>query len=257
LQLPEYLNFVRATAIQSPALSVIIPAFNEASRIAQYIESIHAYLAERKEGFEIIVVDDGSRDQTSATVRALFSSFPALALLSYKENRGKGHAVRMGMQAAGGALRLFADADGSTPIAELERLRSCMQKEGADIAIASRDVRDVSTEIVNRSHRRFIGQTFRRLREWIVPIGVQDSQCGFKLFTASAAETVFPDSCIDGFAFDVEILYRARRAGLKIVEVPVNWTNSSMSQVNLLTTPVKMFFDLFQIRRAINQKPKN
>jgi dolichyl-phosphate beta-glucosyltransferase len=168
-------------------------------------------------------------------------------LLSYDRNRGKGYAVRLGMLSARGSQRIFADADGSTPIAEIEKLQAKLSG-GCDIAIGSRALPQTRTETVIRPHRRVIAAAFRLLRNILLPLDVVDSQCGFKLFTAAAAQAVFGQMKIDGMAFDVEALYLARRAKLQVAEVPVNWTDSYPSTIRLWSDPFKMARDLIRIR---------
>lgn len=247
--LPDYVTVVppRAAA-DPPVVSVVIPAYNESKRIGPYLDAIAAYIAEKKAAMEVLVANDGSRDDTAAFVRAKMDIHPHLGLVDYAQNRGKGHAVRMGMLAARGNLRLFADADGSTPIAELERLRAKIEREGFDIAVGSRQYRSPEVQRDIKFHRYVIGQGFRILRRIFLKIDVLDSQCGFKLFSQRAAEAIFPRTKIDGFAFDVELLHLAGRAGFKTAEVAVNWHDTADSRVNLLTDPFKMFFDMLRVR---------
>ncbi len=232
-----------------PVVSVIIPAFDEAARIGRYLDAIDAYFTGRGEHYEIIVADDGSRDDTARLIHQRMEQSRHIGLLHYADNRGKGHAVRMGMRAARGHLRLFADADGSTPIAEIERLRRAIERDGADIAIGSRARSSAEVRRVIKPHRRAIGECFRLLRMLCLRVGVIDSQCGFKLFRAEAAERIFSLAHLDGFAFDVELLYLAVCLGMRIQEVPVNWYDSASTRVNLLVDPFKMLADTIRIRR--------
>ncbi|WP_428263751.1 dolichyl-phosphate beta-glucosyltransferase [Haliangium sp.] len=236
------------------ALSVVIPAYDEADRIEPYLDSIQRYFDRGDEQVEVLVVDDGSRDRTAALVRARMSHDPRLGLVQYPNNRGKGHAVRVGMRAARGRLRLFADADGSTPIAEVERLRAAIAA-GADVAIGSRALPAADIRRVIKPHRRVIGETFRVLRRLFLRVDIVDSQCGFKLFTSEAAAWLYSVAKVDGFAFDVELLYLASRAGMTIREVPVNWYDSSVTRVNLLLDPAKMMRDVLRIRRLHRDTP--
>jgi len=232
----------------APELSIVIPAYNEAERIGPYLEAICAYFAQRNEAYEVLVANDGSRDSTAVFVRARMKKDGRLGLVHYEQNHGKGHAVRMGMLAARGRLRLFADADGSTPIAELERLRRKLDAEGFDVAVGSRQLSSPEVQRKIKPHRYFIGQCFRLLRRLSLNVSVLDSQCGFKLFKAEAAMKLFPVSKIDGFAFDVELLFLAQRAKLKVAEVAVNWYDSASTRVNLLTDPFKMLRDMLRVR---------
>lgn len=232
-----------------PAVSVVIPAYDEAERIEPYLEAIRRYFTSRGETYEILVVDDGSRDDTAGLVRRRMARDACLGLVHYPRNRGKGFAVRMGMLAARGRLRLFADADGSTPIEELERLRTAIDSEGVDVAIGSRAVSSAEVKRVVKPHRWLLGQCFRALRTMFLRVAVMDSQCGFKLFTARAATELFGAAKIDGFAFDVEILFLAVRAGMRFREVPVNWYDSPATRVNLWIDPLQMMRDTLRIQR--------
>jgi dolichyl-phosphate beta-glucosyltransferase len=151
------------------------------------------------------------------------------------------------MLQASGKLRLFSDADGATPIMELERLRKAIDR-GADVAIASRALRDDSCTIRAHLHRKVIGRIFHLIVTTLTVKGIHDTQCGFKLFTAKAAEAVFPLQRIDDFGFDVEVLYLCQRNGYRIIEVPVNWTDIAGSKVNLMRDSLRMFADIFKIR---------
>ncbi|MCZ7646799.1 MAG: rRNA maturation RNase YbeY [Planctomycetota bacterium] len=238
----------RRAETAAPGLSIVIPAFNEARRILPYLRAIDAWCDRAGEPCETLVVDDGSSDATAAVVREEMRGAPRLGLLRYEANRGKGHAVRVGMRAARGALRLFADADGSTPIAELDRLRDRLREAGADVAVGSRALPAPGIERKIKPHRYVIGQVFRHLRGLLLNVKVVDSQCGFKLFSAAAAECLFGAARVDGFAFDVELLYLAARWDLKVVEVPVNWRDDQASRVNLLTDPFRMLGDMWRVR---------
>lgn len=253
MRLPPYIDLAYPHALLAgaprPAMSVVIPAYNEAERIEPYLDAIEHYFTRRGESYEILVVNDGSQDGTAALIRARMQRDPHVGLVHYPRNRGKGHAVRMGMLAARGALRLFADADGSTPIEEIERLREQIEHHGVDVAIGSRAAASAEVRRVVKRHRWIIGQCFRFLRQMFLQVGVMDSQCGFKLFTARAAENLFAAARLDGFAFDVEILYLAVRAGLVIREVAVNWFDSPATRVNLWRDPFQMLRDTVRIQR--------
>ncbi|MEA2000558.1 MAG: dolichyl-phosphate beta-glucosyltransferase [Actinomycetota bacterium] len=215
-------------------LSIIVPAYNEEHRIGSTLESIAAFAASRAGDTEVIVVDDGSSDATAAAVAA--SSCPNLQIIRTERNMGKGHAVRVGMLAAAGDLRLFTDADGSTPISELARLEGELQRIGgsgvafASIAVAGADVARMQSGL-----RPAAG----RLGNWLIRLialpGVLDSQRGFKLFSANAAQAIFERSVVDRWAFDVETLALARHLDLGIVEVPVRWAHKEDSRVTALS----------------------
>lgn len=231
----------------NPAMiSVVIPAYNEALRLPRYLSSIIAYFELQGIDYEIIVVDDGSTDATTAVVERVMSENVRVRLIRLPRNHGKGHAVKTGMLQARGSLRLFADADGATPIAELERLRTAI-KAGADIAIASRSLHDDSCHVAAKLHRKMIGSVFSMIVRLLSVKGISDTQCGFKLFTAEAAQAIFPLQRIDGFGFDVEILFIGKHKGYRIAEVPVNWTDVAGSKVKLVRDSCRMLLDVLTI----------
>ena len=230
-----------------PRLSVVIPAFNEAIRLPPYLDEVVGFLDGRGEPYEVLVVDDGSTDDTAAAVRRLAGHHPTVRLLPLGRNRGKGAAVRAGMLAAVGTVRLFTDADGATPIAELKRLEPALAG-GADIAIGSRALSDPAVTIRTRPHRVAAGRVFNWLVARLGLRGVADSQCGFKLFTASAAEALFGALQTAGFAFDVELLLRAQAAGHRVVEVAVNWADQQGSKVGVLRSGPGMLVQVVQAR---------
>lgn len=252
MPLPDYVRveYPRACPANAPkpALSVIIPAYNEATRITPYLDAIQQYFAKTGERCEVLVANDGSRDRTAGLIRDRMTGDANLGLVHYDKNRGKGHAVRMGMLAARADLRLFTDADGSTPIEELQRLRVKLEREGYDVAVGSRQLSSPEVHRKIKPHRFVIGQGFRLLRQVFLNVRVLDSQCGFKLLTGHAAERIFAASKIDGFAFDVEVLFLAGRANMKVAEVAVNWYDSTSTRVNLLVDPFKMLRDMLRVR---------
>jgi dolichyl-phosphate beta-glucosyltransferase len=232
-----------------PVVSVIIPAHNEARRIPSYLDDIRQYFTTRAEPYEVLVVDDGSRDDTADVIRARMGGWPSLGLVHCAQNRGKGHAIRVGMLAARGRLRLMADADGSTPIGQIERLRARIAAPGPAVAVGSRRLRAQDVRRSLKPLRRAIGRLFGWVQQALADVGVNDTQCGFKLFDAAAAEALFRAARVDGFAFDVEILYLARKARIPVVEVAVAWHDSGTSRVNFLTDPARMVRDVWRIRR--------
>ncbi len=236
----------------APRLSVVIPAFNEAARLPRYLDEVVGFLEGRGESWEVVVADDGSTDDTGAAVRVPAARHPGLRLLPLGRNQGKGAAVRAGMLAALGARRLFADADGATPIAELKRLEPALAT-GADVVIGSRALRDPSVTVRARPHRVMAGRVFNGLAARLGVRGVADSQCGFKLFTAAAAEALFGALQTSGFAFDVEILLRAQALGYRIVEVPVNWADQAGSKVGVLSHGPGMLLQMLRARRRIGR----
>jgi dolichyl-phosphate beta-glucosyltransferase len=230
-----------------PELTIVVPAFNEEARLERTLLDMIQYCRAVGRNVEILVVDDGSRDGTAALVNRLASGSQEIRLIRLAANRGKGHAVRTGVVNARGALVLFADADGATPISELERLEAAI-RSGADVAIGSRVVPDATVRVKARFHRRLIGRTFHFLVQTLTVKGFADTQCGFKLFRGAVAQDLFTRMLMDGFSFDVEVLLMARRGGYSVAEVPVNWTHQPGSRVNLVTDSLRMARDLFVIR---------
>ena len=230
-----------------PALSVIIPAFNEEARLPRYLDQVISYLESRNTSYEIIVVDDGSIDSTCSIVKEMQGQTPGLQLVRLPQNRGKGAAVRAGMLAARGELRLFTDADGATPIEELERLEKAV-RNGADIAVASRALRDDETRVQGTLHRKVMGTAFNMMVQALAVPGIHDTQCGFKLFTAHAAKMTFSLQVIDDFGFDVEILFLAQKQELRIEEVAVNWNDVTGTKVKVVRDSLLMFADILTIR---------
>jgi dolichyl-phosphate beta-glucosyltransferase len=212
---------------------VVIPAYNEAERLPRYLRDVIGYFDGRDESYEILVVDDGSVDETAQRVREFGGAHPSVGLVSSPENRGKGHAVRAGMRAARGALRLMTDADGATPIIEVKRLEAAVLG-GADIAVGSRARPDPSVERQTHWHRRLAGFVFNTIAKGLGVGDIMDTQCGFKLFRGPVADDLFRALRTDGFGFDVEVLLLARRRGYRVVEVAVNWADQPGSKVGVL-----------------------
>jgi dolichyl-phosphate beta-glucosyltransferase len=222
-----------------PLLSVVIPAFNEVRRLPPTLEKIQRHLSGRPH--EILVVDDGSEDGTAERAAAA-----GVTVLRNDGNRGKGYSVRRGMLAARGAHRLMTDADLSTPIEELDGLLAKMD-EGYDVVIASRALPESNVEVRQPWYRENTGRLFNLCVRMLALPGLQDTQCGFKLFSAAAAEQSFAPARLDGFSFDVEALFVARRRGFRIAEVPVTWRNDEATRVDTFKGAVA-FLDLARIR---------
>ncbi|WP_018295025.1 dolichyl-phosphate beta-glucosyltransferase [Mariprofundus ferrooxydans] len=236
-------------------LSVIIPAFNEENRLPATLTDAHDWLSTNiRDGFEIVVVDDGSSDATSEKVRALIDGMPELRLLQQPQNRGKGAAVRRGMLESVGQVRLFMDADHATHVCEVAKVLPVMAA-GADVVVASRQHPDSDIAQHQSWLREHMGQGFNLLMRVMVGLDMQDTQCGFKAFTAEAAEAIFSRQQLDGFSFDVEALFLANALGLETVEIPVRWVNEPNSKVRMLMDPIKMFMDLMRIRRLHRSDP--
>ena len=232
------------------SLSIVIPAYNEARRIPSYLQSVATYLAGRGLSYEILVVDDGSSDETAALIEQSATKNPCLRLLRLSHNSGKGAAVRAGMQAAQGALQLFADADGATPIQELERLEAAMNN-GADLAIGSRTLasRDSRYRVRARLHRTLLGNLFNRIVRRLGIRDIHDTQCGFKLFRQSVAQDLFSVARIDGYGFDLELLYVAQQRSYRVAEVPINWADQPGSKVRVLRDGLAMLREMLAIRQ--------
>jgi dolichyl-phosphate beta-glucosyltransferase len=225
---------------------VVIPAYNEAQRLPAYLSEVVAYFDGRGEPHEVIVVDDGSADETAARVLEAQAIHQAVTLHRLAENRGKGFAVRAGMRAARGDLRLMADADGATPIAEFKRLETAIQA-GADLAVGSRALPDPSVRREVLIHRKLSGEIFNFFARRMGVGDVTDTQCGFKLFRGAVAEALFGELETTGFGFDVELLMLARRRGYRVIEVAINWADQPGSKVEVLRDGPRM---LAQIVRA-------
>lgn len=231
----------------APELSLIVPAYNEQSRLEPMVRDAVAYFRGVQRPVEIIVVDDGSRDDTSGVARRLADELPEVRLIRLAANHGKGYAVRTGVVNARGQRILFADADGATPIAELARLEAALEA-GADVAVGSRALSATGVRIEARFYRHVIGRAFHALVELLTVADVKDTQCGFKLFRAAVAHDLFSRMRMNGFSFDVEVLLMAVRRGYRIAEVPVNWTHQPGSKVRLTVDSLKMAVDLLRIR---------
>jgi len=229
-------------------LTIVIPAYNEEHRILSTLLEICCYVKiNGVASYEVLVVDDGSLDRTSEVVATFAQSNPNIQLITLQQNKGKGFAVKTGILAATKEFVLFTDADGSTPIAEVERLFSEMNHHKADIAIGSRAKPSSVTHVEARSSRKFIGRIFNLAANLIAVPGIMDTQCGFKLFKREVGKRVFEKQRFERFSFDIEILRIAQRAGYKIVEVPVNWHHVTGSKVNVVKDGLRMLFDTVKI----------
>lgn len=231
----------------NPRLSVIIPAYNEEPRLAPSLQTIYDYLRDRSYGYEIIVVSDGSRDRTVGVAEDWRPSGCPLRVIDRKENRGKGYTVREGGELARGDYVLFSDADLSTPIEEVEKFWPHF-REGYDVVIGSRNLKESRLEIHQPFYREIMGRVFNALVRFIAVGGIKDTQCGFKCFTRDALSSVIPLCRIDGFSFDVEMLFITRKLGHRIKEVPVRWLNAPGSTVSPVRDSLLMFLDVCRIR---------
>lgn len=229
------------------SLSIVIPAYNEADRLPQSLARVLAWMTDADVQGEVIVVDDGSRDNTAALAEALAATEPRLSVLRQPENRGKGAAVRRGVEVSREAWVLFTDADLSTPIEDVARLARAADA-GAEVIIGSRDVSESDIEQHQPWYREAMGRTFNRIVQTLAVPGLKDTQCGFKLFSREAARRCFGHMVIERFAFDVEVLFLARRFGYTVAEVGVRWRNDERSTVDPLRDSTRMFFDVLRIR---------
>lgn len=229
-------------------LSVIIPAYNEAERIPKTLSLINSYLERQSYEYEILVVNDGSTDNTVSAVRDLCSQMRNLKITGYEKNKGKGYAVRFGMLEAKGEYRLFTDADNSTSIDQFENMLPEFEK-GCDIVIGSRDIKGAVLDPPQPWIRNFVlGEGFKLYRKIMVGLwGIEDTQCGFKAFSGKSANSVFPKCLINRFAFDPEIILIAKKQGYEIKEIPVFWKNDLNSKVKFKHI-LNMAKDMVKIR---------
>lgn len=238
-------------------LSVIIPAYNEERRIAKTLKEIDKYLKRQEYQYEIIVVSDGSKDNTAKVVRDLQPQIASLILIDNKENHGKGYVVRQGILSAKGEVRLFTDADNSTSIDQVDKMIPFFKK-GFGIVIGSRDIKGAVLDPPQPFYRKVLGNIFNLMVQVIVGLwGIWDTQCGFKALSAKAAKDILPQCKIDRWSFDPEILRVGRKMGYKIKQVPIVWKNDLESKVKMRST-IKMGIDLLKIRwNLITFKYKN
>ena len=230
-------------------LSVVIPAYNEAKRIVPTLKSVFDYLKKQNYEYEVLVVNDGSKDNTAEIVQSFQSQVSSLKLIDNKQNRGKAKAVQQGMMAAQGDLRLFMDADNATTIDNLDKMLLHIN-DGYGIVIASIGIKGAEKIGEEPVYRRLLGQLGNLwIRFWAVP----DTQRGFKLFTREVTEKIFPKMLTFGWGFDVELLALARKYGYKIKEVPIVWKNAPDSKVNIWVYP-KVLMQTVKIWRNLITK---
>jgi dolichyl-phosphate beta-glucosyltransferase len=231
-----------------PALSVIIPAYNEQQRLPPHLGHVLEYLREHFPDFELMVVDDGSTDETAKVMGEALAEEPRARLISYRPNRGKGYAIRTGVAASRGEQVVFLDADFSTPIEEIPRALELLQE--FDIVVGSRDLPGAQVRPSQTLYRRLASRVFDVVKHGMVGLwDIKDTQCGFKAYDGAVARQLFSRGRIDRFMFDVEILYLAQRAGLRIQEIPIHWADVPGSKVRFWEGLVNMIRDLWRIRR--------
>ncbi|MBI4197384.1 MAG: glycosyltransferase [Deltaproteobacteria bacterium] len=237
-----------------PQISLILPIYRAASFLSESLKLLHSSLSQELDSWELILVVDGSPDHSLEICREFVSKERPykVRILEHERNKGKGAAIRHGMLAARGQFRIFTDCDLSFTITEVKKILLAL-KQGSDLAIASRVKKEssYSTEVQKLTSlriRHFYGRTFNRLTRQIVPIGFEDTQAGLKGFSGPAAEFLFSNLRLNGFSFDVELLYLAQQTGLKIAEIPVHFSFRDGSTLNYLVDGFQMFIDLFRIR---------
>lgn len=232
----------------APFYSIIIPAYNEAERISASLDRILSYIAESRWSAEVIVVNDGSRDNTSEVVQEYSGRNPIIRVLENPGNRGKGYSVRNGMLNASGQVLLFTDADLSSPIEEANKLFAVIESGQADVAIGSRYLQSELQTRKQPLHRRMLGRAFNGALRMILGLSYVDTQCGFKAFNRKAVTTIFPNMKIERWGFDPEILFLARRYGLRVAEVPVSWAHDHRSKISPMRDGTRMLGELLRIR---------
>ncbi len=230
-----------------PTYSIVIPAYNESARLRASLEKVLSYVHAEGWDAEIIVVNDGSRDNTADIIRAFAASDPIVRLVENPGNHGKGYSVRNGMLNAKGETLIFSDADLSSPIEESSKLLKALE-DGADIAIGSRWLRTETQTQRQPLHRQAFGRIFNLLLRITLGLQFKDTQCGFKAFKRSAAHAIFPLQKIERWGFDPEILFLARKLGFKVKEVPVLWGHSGGTRINPLVDGFRMFTEMLRVR---------
>ena len=229
------------------SLTLVIPAYDEEARIEKTLAAAHDYLTLRGYDFELLVVDDGSRDATRERVARFAEGHAHVRLIALEENRGKGAAVRTGVLASSGDLVLYMDADLATPMAELPRLEQAIAR-GADVVFGSRGLPGSSLRRSQGLLRENMGKTFNAIVQRTVLSGISDTQCGFKLLRGEVARRIFAMTTVDRFAFDVEVLLIALDLGYRIEEVPVTWFHDPQSRVSPVADAARMLVDILRIR---------
>ena len=230
-----------------PKLSVVVPSYNEEQRLPRTLDQIERYLDRRGDSYELILVDDGSTDGTRRVMDAAAGRQPAVRIVALPRNRGKGRALAEGVAVARGDEVLVTDADLSTPIEELDKLEAALAA-GAGVAIGSRAIRGSRVELAQPMYRVLMGKVFNLIVQVVLLPGIWDTQCGFKLFRADVAHRVFAGLTTDGFGYDPEVLYRAKRSGVRITEVPVVWRNSAETKVMAIRSSLDMFKHVVRVR---------
>ncbi len=244
--------------METLTLAVVVPAFNEAQRLAHTLPTMLEYLQTRRPATELLVVDDGSSDGTADVAETIFAQHPAVhaRLLRSPQNHGKGHAVRQGLLATDAPVALFTDADLSTPLTELPRIVEPIEAGDYDVVFGSRALNRRLIGQRQSWQREQGGRVFNGLVRLLTGLPFSDTQCGFKAFRMAAARPVIERAQIDGFGFDVELLFLAERAGLRLLETPVRWDHNEGSKVHLVHDSLRMLREILDLRsRATNESP--
>src|SRR5438874_1368134 len=233
-----------------PRLSIVVPAYNEAARLGRSLQEIIRYLNDAREPSEVIVVDDGSTDETAEIARQSLqdSGIVSTRVVRYEENRGKGYAVRLGLLEAQASIALFSDADLSTPITETSKLVDPIRSNECDLTFGSRALDRRLIGVHQPWRREQGGRVFNLIVRVATGLPFWDTQCGFKAFRLEACRPILEAARIEGFAFDVELLYLAHRAGLRIREVPVRWNHAEGSKVSFLRDSLRMLREVISLR---------
>ena len=232
---------------QYPKYSIVVPAYNERARILATLEAVIAAVRAQQWSVEVIVVNDGSTDETASLVKNFALTAPEVRLMENPGNRGKGYSVRSGLLHAQGEIVMFTDADLSAPIDEAQRLFDAIHA-GADIAIGSRWLATSRQTHRQPLYRQFFGRCFNMLTRAVMRLPYADTQCGFKAFTRNAAQTVFQLQTIERWGFDPEILFIARKRGFRVQEVPVSWAHDARSRISYLRDGLQMLKELAIVR---------
>jgi glycosyltransferase involved in cell wall biosynthesis len=227
--------------------SIVIPAYNESRRIERTLQEVLAYAAQQRWDAEVIIVNDGSRDNTVEIVGRYAEKNPALRLIENPGNRGKGYSVRNGMLKAGGDVMLFSDADLSAPIGESAKLFEQIQM-GADVAVGSRWVKPELQTQKQSLHRQAFGRVFNLALRLVLGLRFKDTQCGFKAFSRRAVDSIFPQQRIERWGFDPEVIFLAEKKGLKVIEVPVQWAHEPGGSIHPVRDGLRMLLEMLKVR---------
>ncbi len=234
--------------MSEPFLSIVIPAYNEASRIGTTLDKVRQYLESKPFHAEVILVDDGSTDRTPDVLREAAERSPAMRVLRNERNRGKGFSVRRGVLEAQGEFVLFTDADLSAPIEEADKLLATLESADADSAVGSRALNRELIGVHQPWFREFAGRCFNGMVRLFTGLKIFDTQCGLKLFRRTSTRRAFELQRVEGFGFDPEVLFLIQRRGGRVVEVPVRWNDNPATKVRFLRDAIRMFLDLIALR---------